>query len=174
MRGRCMEEDHCVSPGVWQQYVSQSCSRGHQLCGPLQDSYNSRPRADAIAGIPTRNRDAFAQGTDTLAAAPQSIHQSLKGDITAKGHSSHPRSSPWKGPPGRLADTMTPQSAPNHQGCQSQPDNNQVYSYFAGEDKSCILLVIMNCFIFCLFVLTRFSPFRIFTISSCCVAFSLA
>lgn len=65
--------------------------------GPLQDSYNSSPRADAIAGIPTRNRDTFAQGTDTLAAAPQSIHQSLKGVATAKGHSSHPHSLPWKG-----------------------------------------------------------------------------
>lgn len=52
--------------------------------GPLQDGHNSSPRADAIAGIPTRNRDAFAQGTDTLAAAPQSIHQSLKGVATAK------------------------------------------------------------------------------------------
>ncbi|CAB1430410.1 unnamed protein product [Pleuronectes platessa] len=47
--------------------------------GPLQDGHNSSPRADAIAGIPTRNRDAFAQCTDTLAAALQSIHQSLKG-----------------------------------------------------------------------------------------------
>lgn len=62
--------------------------------GPLQDGYNSSPRVDGIAGIPTRNRDAFAQGTDTLAAALQSIHQSLKGVATAKGHSSHPHSSP--------------------------------------------------------------------------------
>ncbi|KAI4824442.1 hypothetical protein KUCAC02_012953 [Chaenocephalus aceratus] len=59
--------------------------------GPLQDGHNSSPRADAIAGIPTRNRDAFTQGTDTLAAAPQSIHQSLKGVVSAKGHSSPPQ-----------------------------------------------------------------------------------
>lgn len=65
--------------------------------GPLQDSYNSSPRADAIAGIPTRNRDAFAQGTDTLAAALQSIHQSQKGVVTAKGQSSHPTARLWKG-----------------------------------------------------------------------------
>lgn len=65
--------------------------------GPLQDGYNSSPRADAIAGIPTRNRDAFTRGTDTLAAAPQSIHQSLKGVATAKGHCSHPHILSWKG-----------------------------------------------------------------------------
>lgn len=63
--------------------------------GPLQDGHNSGPRAGAIAGIPTRNRDALAQGTDTLAAAPQSIHQSPRGMATAKGHSTRPRTSPW-------------------------------------------------------------------------------
>lgn len=77
--------------------------------GPLQDRYNSGPRADAIAGIPTRNRDTFAQGTDTLAAAPQSIHQSLKGVATAKGHSRHPSQFPLEGtgPPG-LTQRLTP------------------------------------------------------------------
>lgn len=52
--------------------------------GPLQDDHNSGPRAAAIAGIPTRNRDAFIQGTDTLAAARQSIHQSLEGSGICK------------------------------------------------------------------------------------------
>lgn len=77
--------------------------------GPLQDGYNSSPRAAAIAGIPTRNRDAFAQGTDTLAAARQSIHQSLKGVASAKGHSRHSQSSALEGtgPPG-LTLRLTP------------------------------------------------------------------
>lgn len=52
--------------------------------GPLQDGYNSSPRADAIAEIPTRNRDTFTRGTDTLAAAAQSIHQSPRREDTAK------------------------------------------------------------------------------------------
>lgn len=65
--------------------------------GPLLDGYNSSPRVDAIAGIPTRNQDAFVQGTDTLAAASQSIHHSLKGVAIAKGHSSRPTARLRKG-----------------------------------------------------------------------------
>ncbi|KAK7884304.1 hypothetical protein WMY93_027427 [Mugilogobius chulae] len=57
--------------------------------GPLQDSHNGSPRPDAIAGIPTRNRDALDQGTDTLAAAPQSIHQSPR-----DGNCKRPQQSP--------------------------------------------------------------------------------
>ncbi|XP_055021884.1 extended synaptotagmin-1-like [Boleophthalmus pectinirostris] len=57
--------------------------------GLLQDSHNGSPRPDAIAGIPTRNRDALVQGTDTLAAAPQSIHQSLR-----DGNCKRPQQSP--------------------------------------------------------------------------------
>ncbi|KAJ3587114.1 hypothetical protein NHX12_013504 [Muraenolepis orangiensis] len=62
------------------------------LCpqGPLQDDYNSGPRMGAIAGIPSRNRDALDQGTDILAAAPQSIHQSGMGVAAVKGQGTRP------------------------------------------------------------------------------------
>ncbi|KAI7794204.1 putative receptor tyrosine-protein kinase erbB-3-like [Triplophysa rosa] len=43
--------------------------------GPLQANHNSGTMAGAIAGIPSRNRGALAQGTDSLAAMQQSIHQ---------------------------------------------------------------------------------------------------
>lgn len=66
--------------------------------GPLQDGYNSSPREDAIAGIPTRNRDSFAQGTDTLAAARQSIHQSPGGSgICKRPQQAIPELPFWKG-----------------------------------------------------------------------------
>ena len=104
--------------------------------GPLQDGYNSSPRADAIAGIPTRNRDAFAQGTDTLAAAPQSIHQSLKGVATAKGHSSHPHGSPLEGtgPPG-----LTPRRTPRWRSEMSRLCRNRG-SHFSWPDNRGTLL----------------------------------
>ncbi|KAL6483053.1 hypothetical protein MHYP_G00079250 [Metynnis hypsauchen] len=60
--------------------------------GPLQAEHNCGTTAGAIAGIPSRNRGALAQGTDTLAAAPQSIHQSVMGVRTAEAQPAHPHS----------------------------------------------------------------------------------
>lgn len=76
---------YCVSRGVTA-VCGSGLLRGPTAppTGPLQDGYNSSPREDAIAGIPTRNRDTFAQGTDTLAAARQSIHQSPGGSGICK------------------------------------------------------------------------------------------
>lgn len=82
--------------------------------GPLQDGHNSGPRAAAIAGIPTRNRDAFIQGTDTLAAARQSIHQSLKGVASAKGHSRQ-----GTGPPGPTPRPTPPRRCETGRHCRN-------------------------------------------------------
>lgn len=62
--------------------------------GPLQAAHNSGTMAGAIAGIPSRNRGALAQGTDSLAAILQSIHQSVMGAATAKARPAHPSSRP--------------------------------------------------------------------------------
>ncbi|KAK2885524.1 hypothetical protein Q8A67_016361 [Cirrhinus molitorella] len=62
--------------------------------GPLQAAHNSGTMAGAIAGIPSRNRGALAQGTDSLAATLQSIHQSVMGAPTAEARPAHPSSRP--------------------------------------------------------------------------------
>lgn len=63
--------------------------------GPLQAVDNSGTMAGAIAGIPSRNRGALAQGTDSLAAMLQSIHQSVMGAATTEARPAHPSSRPW-------------------------------------------------------------------------------
>lgn len=67
--------------------------------GPLQANHNSGTMAGAIAGIPSRNRGALAQGTDSLAAMQQSIHQCVMGAANAEARPAHPTSRPW--PPAR-------------------------------------------------------------------------
>lgn len=57
---------------------------------PLQVVHNSGTTAGAIAGIPSRNRGVFAQGTDTLAAVQQSIHQCMMGARGAEAQPAHP------------------------------------------------------------------------------------
>lgn len=59
---------------------------------PLQATHNSSTAAGAIAGIPSRNRGALAQGTDTLAAVQQSIHQCMMGARGAEAQPAHPHS----------------------------------------------------------------------------------
>ncbi|KAL7864975.1 hypothetical protein AOLI_G00163950 [Acnodon oligacanthus] len=81
--------------------------------GPLQVAHNCGTTAGAIAGIPSRNRGALAQGTDTLAAVPQSIHQSVMGVRTAEAQPAHPRSwaSATSTEPGILSRSEGPQGA---------------------------------------------------------------
>lgn len=59
---------------------------------PLQVTHNSGTAAGAIAGIPSRNRGALAQGTDILAAVQQSIHQCVMGARGAEAQPAHPHS----------------------------------------------------------------------------------
>ncbi|CAL8275296.1 unnamed protein product [Boreogadus saida] len=91
-------ERRCVSRGVTAVCGSEWLPGPSAPGAPCRTTTIAAPRMGAIAGIPCRNRDALEQGTDILAAAPQSIHPS------GSGSSERPRTPhlDWDGagPPG--------------------------------------------------------------------------